>query len=499
MDIIDYTLIIQKHLAIQPILNGRRTKPGKLDEAYLPLAHHYSKLVFRNGIEDRNGFVELGELLYKILLKPVENSFLSLDVWPQIITNDSGNIFLRCRLLFEAEVSKEIISLPWEFLYIQEGSSFLGTDPRVGFSLGFDNWLNIPINSSLVDTASLKVLLVSVRPKNLPGIALSPVQEAINNLVELSIEFAEPLENPSIEDLQIALQSIKPNILHIVSHGMFDSEGYIAMLDREKSEARWYDDVSFSDLFRAWKPTLVLLQVCEAGRMVNSDRITGLSSWLVQQFVASVVSMRYPFLQKDGWKFARQFYKTLAENHSIDQAVQSGRLALADNGIGAQSHNVRDFACPTLWMRLQDGLLISQATKNQTPLFDISITQTHFENDYLEQVAHEYGYLYTDGVDHSKINLSNVFKMLRAVIIPSDTVEPNSALWIHPTGQMLSRQIQNTLPISLDTLIVDTPQLAILGDPGSGKSTILRYLTYSYATKPNIDSQSTTLNRVIPI
>ena len=158
--------------------------------------------------------------------------------------------------------------------------------------------------------------------------AVGPVRRAIEELQIAGMLFEE-LANPSAVVLQKRVQQFRPQVLHFLAHGKFLGEsGAFALLDQQ-GNALWSDAQSFSNYFQAWRPGLVVLQSCESAKLSDLQPFSGGAAWLARRQIPAVVAMRYPFTQKTGWIFAREFYTQLGNDKPVDVAAQSGRHSLA--------------------------------------------------------------------------------------------------------------------------------------------------------------------------
>ena len=85
-------------------------------------------------------------------------------------------------------------------------------------------------------------------------------------------------------------------------------------------------------------------------------RFAGLAPQLVRADVQAVVAMQYPITNKAAIQFSQAFYAELSRGAPVDNAVQSGRLALVANPENAYANRV--FGTPMLWMRSRTGMVM---------------------------------------------------------------------------------------------------------------------------------------------
>jgi hypothetical protein len=121
----------------------------------------------------------------------------------------------------------------------------------------------------------------------------------------------------------------------------------------------WLDGTPFSELFARHRPGIVLLQACEGAYTVPqqvTQAHSSVASQIVGQNIPVVVAMQYEITNAAARKFAREFYRRLAQEvpDPVDKAFQEGRFQIAG------SHANRQFATPVLFMRVADGRLFTR-------------------------------------------------------------------------------------------------------------------------------------------
>ena len=360
--IIDYVLKIQSDDVIEAtILNTGQRRIGKLNRQPLRLAKAYA-IACQHGVLDylgeeaREAFQELGKHLYEMLFHDEIKGHFNEQVVYKYLVNNSPDVNIRLRLIFQEKVSPELLNLPWEFIYHHKEDVFLATHSKIMFSYQYNNWLNQEMSGyPYAKDELLRVLFVHTHPKDLDGVAVISVRKAIEQLQQQDTKFRE-LKDLSVSNLKQELETYQPHVFHFLGHGYFEqTRGAFALVNQE-GNVFWYDDRSFSRLFESWKPKLIVLQSCQSGQLSEIKAFSGGAAWLIRQRIPAVVAWRYPFPQGEGWNFTKEFYSNLARGNSIDQAVQKGREALAfpDNKF---AHSTRYFGAPILWNCLKYGQL----------------------------------------------------------------------------------------------------------------------------------------------
>ena len=119
------------------------------------------------------------------------------------------------------------------------------------------------------------------------------------------------------------------HIWHFVGHGGMSSDGGHLLFedatspgDAEAIPAHW-----LVAALSANQPTLVVLDACNSGRVVNDNAIWSMAPALAYGAVPAVVAMQLPMADDAARAFAAEFYKELARGQIVE-VVNAGRLAL---------------------------------------------------------------------------------------------------------------------------------------------------------------------------
>lgn len=274
---------------------------------------------------------------------------------------------LRIHLRFEPDAA-ELAGLPWEYLYFPGASHSTGQFVCEGADLILSRYLPTDENASVpgpVDGRKIRVLVAVASPRDdrLPAVLHTPVVQFLERLGEsLPIEL-HVLENASVETFQAAMDKARPDILHFMGHGQFnykDNQGEVAFLDSEGS-ADWCADYDFVRYVTSIKegnaPRLVILHLCEGGKIDLRESFAGLAPNLINSGVQAVVAMQYTVKNRAAIDFSAAFYEELLQNHRpVDYAVQRGRMALA------RQREARLFATPVLYVFTTDVINLTPET-----------------------------------------------------------------------------------------------------------------------------------------
>jgi hypothetical protein len=325
-----------------------------------------------NELNDSSRVRALGETLFDILFDDVlRQDFVSF--YEQVIHRDKQ--LLRIELVIDEQGMPEVAALPWEFMCLPEraslGTIWFSTAPEVVFSRRRSQYFAAqPIQ--LQKNEKLRIAFIVASPPGLPTVAYEPIQEALGKLAQEKAELVEllpVLHSADLESIDEILRQ-KPHIVHFMGHcGLQDKQGkeigVIALVDPDLNQVLWVEAGNFSELLNQHRPGLVILQASQSGRLSASQAFVGVASRVVQQNIPVVVAMQYDVSDTIASRFARRFYKQLAEGDPVDIAAQYGRRAISLSS--AAMYEKRDFATPIIYMRVEDGYLFQTYQEKPAP------------------------------------------------------------------------------------------------------------------------------------
>jgi hypothetical protein len=309
---------------------------------------------------------EVGQALFNALF----DAELGLDFRRRL--EDSQR--LRIALEFDETAHPEIAALPWEFMCapaLERWSAVrLGTDPRLTLYRHRPMW---QVAEPLEVTEPLRVQFVVANPpdRDLGPVAYHEVFEVLRGLEsqcppDLLSPLPDPLTQASAETLDQALR-YKPHILHFIGHGELrgasgDEHGALALTHPRTGMVDWQRGERVAEIFTRHRPSLVVLQTCESGRLGSGRAFAGVASQLVHQNMPAVVAMQFAISNDAALRFAEVFYRRLLlDLQPVDVAVQEARQSLwrnLDRGI---------YGAPVLFMRARDGRLFVKREVEQPP------------------------------------------------------------------------------------------------------------------------------------
>ena len=273
---------------------------------------------------------------------------------------------LRVELDIDDQFYPELSALPWEFLCVPDnqitGTLWLATAPRVVLSRRRARWRPAaPIQLAPGEPLSVALAIASPQDSELAPVVYDKLWLELQSLANGSpaqFKLKEPVEPATREALDDALRG-EPHILHFIGHGRLspDGQGELAIVE-DTGYARWVNGKQFAALLNRHRPAILLLQACEGAAGDSARAFSSVASQLVNQNIPVVVAMQYEISIATARRFARRFYEELAHGRPVDEAVQEGRITIAD------WNETRDFATPALYMRVRNGQLF-QMTPGQ--------------------------------------------------------------------------------------------------------------------------------------
>lgn len=268
---------------------------------------------------------------------------------------------LRLRLRVKGE---DLLAVPWEILYDPGQRQFLGLTRRnlIVRHLEVRHPHNLPPAS-----LPLRMLIVPSSPRDLPRLEVeeetADLLEAVKPLVEDKLLKVDVLEHPTVQKLRDFLMDNPCDILHFIGHGGFDGKrGFIAL---ETAKGLWnrVTGRALNTLLYPSSVRLAVLNACLTARdSARSDlpkqAFLGVAPALADAGLVAVVAMQFHISDSGARIFAQDFYRMLARDRPIDEAVDEARRAifLAQDDPDVLCH---EWAAPVLFLRSDTGELFS--------------------------------------------------------------------------------------------------------------------------------------------
>jgi hypothetical protein len=484
------------------------------------------------GMEPCRSAEVVGTALFRSLFPPAVRSLFDQS-YGALKDGQSG---LRIKLRFDLQDPElaRLHALPWELLCQPETKRFLCLDRQ----LPVVRYLEVPTGVALMAVPSpLRILVVMANPSGLPQLDVEKERKLLDaawsNHQGIEIEV---LEDPDPSRLHAYLAQGPWHVLHFMGHGVFDATAGAGVLDfvGPQGNPLPLSGVALADLLRNFLPELrlVVLNACNTALTAapsGLDPFSGVAAALMKGGLPAVLAMQAPIRDQAAISFSSVFYRHLAAGDPVDVAAAHGRLEiyLSDQGSA-------EWATPVLFMRVPDGRLFAplSAVESGCLVYDDHIvgpdgreawrarlTSRELLQPYLDWMIERHSVLELRGLRHHgriHLPLEKVFVALKGDRThPFERAQARLALEreleaVLESGQFSLEEIQaarwslvassSSVMPSLETrdrpfVLPDEPaqtltlgeayrqhrRLVILGDPGSGKTTLARWLALTMA------------------
>jgi len=337
-------------------------------------------------LDDWSKVIRLGNWLTNVLFPSTIYELLvrSLDV---VQSSQEG---LRIRLLLEGKLH----NIPWEYILLNRGGSeatvtdLLGLMPNV--SIVRHQAAMLPAWDITAELpAQMVVALAS--PATYPPLNLKEEQSIIEQALE---------ENPYVNATfvsNVKLETLLPDIqhthlFHFAGHGDFEKQMGSGPGTIEGKGVLIVDDgcghperVSASQValqLRQAGVRVAVLGACQSGRRDNTNVWSSVATSLLKADLGAVVGMQDTVKDKSAIAFAKNFYRALVSGLPIDEAVISGRIAIACT-------DPKGWGTPVLYLRAPDGIIFPNYAENQA----LEEERYQFRIKVRQQVEELYGEL----------------------------------------------------------------------------------------------------------
>jgi hypothetical protein len=274
------------------------------------------------------------------------------DVYQRSVGSLSGRQSgLRIRLRLTGV--PELVDLPWELLFDASRGRFILLEGQSTLVR------HLPVAEQVEPlrvTLPLQILVAISNPQA-PGFPSLDVeqewanlQQALRPLVESGAVSLHLLKGVTQESLREALKNDACHILHFIGHGAYEAKsetGVLVLEDAAGGPARVSAERLTTILRTCPSLRLVVLNACEGGRTSPTDPFAGVAQALVQGAIPAVVAMQFPITDDAAVVFAGEFYRGIANGHSVDLALAEARAEV--NIRGAEGDI--EWATPVLYMR----------------------------------------------------------------------------------------------------------------------------------------------------
>jgi tetratricopeptide (TPR) repeat protein len=318
--------------------------------------------------DDHHGPSSIGEVRLRDFGKEVFRSiFVNAPKIQDIYARSKGASKNLIRIKLHID-SPELAGLPWEYLY-EEGEfpSFVS--------------LRRPV-VRYVETAGTPDLMGVNGPLRILGMISDPatgdwpkldvvkerrrIDQGIDGLQHAGQVDFEWVPGGTGRNLMMKLMEKEWHIFHFIGHGGveelredgdpsdFYERGYIVMVDEDgKPVKRFASDLGTMLSGARNSLRLVVLNCCDSAKINVGEKFGNPAIGLMKGgLVPAVVAMQFPISDAAAIAMSEGFYKALANNSPVDDAIMKAR------GIIKLDSNV-EFGIPVLYMRSADGKIFA--------------------------------------------------------------------------------------------------------------------------------------------
>jgi len=264
------------------------------------------------------------------------------------------------RLRLHLDDVPELSHIAWEYL----------RDPDRGLFLAQTSHISIVRYLGILDPGRplpgappLEVVVVSAQPKDLPALAAGEEWEhlraALGGKASSRRVHLEVLPSSTFEALAERLQRGPCHILHFLGHGSFDEPSRTGKLffEDDRGTSAPIDADRLSTLLFGSEVRLVVLNTCRGAEASVDDAFSGVAQALVRKGIPAVVAMQFEITDRAAVRFAKKFYRPIAEGESIDFCLAQARRELYFHGDDAE------WGTPVLYTCAPNGHLFEVAPR----------------------------------------------------------------------------------------------------------------------------------------
>jgi hypothetical protein len=261
------------------------------------------------------------------------------------------------RLILSLASTPELLSVPWELLYIRP--TFLASQRRTPVVRYLET--GEPPSPSTIDGA-VRVLGVVASPRGLTPLDVAGerrrVEHALAAMVTKGLSALDWCDPATPRRLREQLRDGSYHVLHYIGHSDFTErgEGNLYLEDDDGQPAPVTEAVLTNLLGDQTSLRLAVLNSCEGARTTLTDPFAGIATSLVALGVPAVVAMQFTISDEAAVVFAEELFTSLiGRQYPIDAAVSEARKAVFTEV------NEIEWATPVLFLRAADGQLFDFA------------------------------------------------------------------------------------------------------------------------------------------
>lgn len=312
--------------------------------------------------------LKLGAILAEALLPPEVWEVLNNRI-TQAAAQGEG---VRVRLMLSGS---DLGNLPWEFLLFNRGggenkvSDFLALMPNVSVvrhtATTLPSW---KVKASL--PLRLMVGIASPEDPKWPTLNIDTeranMEKALKHNTQIQVNYVEHMRKD-----QLPSNTSPAHLFHFAGHGAFELDQSIATpgvnvgtasveLEDEYGDADSLKAELLAVQLRQAGTRVAVLGACQTAQRDDAGAWSSAAEALLKAELGAVVGMQFPILDTSAIAFSDGFYKSLGTGLSIDEAVTTGRIAIA------ASEDPRGWATPVLYLRSPDGVVFPELEANQS-------------------------------------------------------------------------------------------------------------------------------------
>jgi formylglycine-generating enzyme required for sulfatase activity len=255
---------------------------------------------------------------------------------------------LRLRLHLSAVPA--LSRLPWEYLFDPERRLFLAHE------ISIVRYLESPDPCGALQVEPpLRIVVIRALPADCEPLAIeeewNQIRTALRRRFLPGRARVETLKSSTFEALQERLEAGPCHVLHFIGHGALVSGKGMLLFEGEDGKSAPVDALRLSTLLRDRGVRLVVLNSCYGAHPSWDDPWIGVAQDLVHKGIPAVVAMQSVITDRAALRFSQRFYRSLAENATIDTALSAARRSLFFHGDNAE------WGTPVLYTQSPDGNL----------------------------------------------------------------------------------------------------------------------------------------------
>ncbi|MFD9303177.1 CHAT domain-containing protein [Streptomyces sp. NPDC060048] len=256
----------------------------------------------------------------------------------------------------------ELALLPWETLFDPDAEVYLcRQEPLVR---------HVPARYTpepLQVKPPLRILAVIASPRGLPLLDTDAergrLEEALADQIDAGRVELTWVPQASWDRVHGRLLEGEWHVLHFIGHGDYDEsadEGLIGLVD-SGGGPDLVEASRLADLLGEARPTprLVVLNSCASAQGGTRDVFSSTGATLVRSGISAAAAMQFTVSDRAAIRFAHGFYTALAHGRRIDEAAQSGRIAILGT-----SRRTLEWITPVLYVRGDITRLFTFATES---------------------------------------------------------------------------------------------------------------------------------------